>query len=90
MFVIGLIRNLLALRSEKKLRRLYAKNNDERRIQVCDKALSGAFRTCLLALLVAVIVTGYFSIPVSLTCLVIVFVQAVAGDLFKLFWNRKL
>lgn len=57
---------------------------------MCDKALSGAFRTCLLALLVAVIVTGYFSIPVSLTCLVIVFVQAVAGDLFKLFWNRKL
>ena len=90
LFVIGLIRNLLALRSEKKLRRLYAKNNDERRIQVCDKALSGAFRTCLLALLVAVIVTGYFSIPVSLTCLVIVFVQEVAGDLFKLFWNRKL
>ena len=90
LFIVGLVKNLRALRSEARLRRIYAKNNDERWIQICAKAQGGAYRVSLLVLLLAVIVTGYFSIPVSLTCLVIVFVQSVIGGVLKLYWDRRL
>ncbi len=90
LFVIGLVKNLRALRSEATLKKLYAKENDERWAQVCSRAQSGAYRLCTMILLVAIIVTGYFSIPVSLTCLTIVLAQSIIGALFKLYWHRKL
>lgn len=90
LLLIGFIKNQRALRSEAELKKLYAKEHDERRIQICYNAQSGAYRVCTLALLVAIIVTGYFNVTVSLTCLIIVLVQSVTAVLFKLYWHKRL
>lgn len=90
LLLVGFIKNLRALRSEAELKKFYAKEHDERRMQICYNAQSGAYRVCTLALLVAIVVTGYFSVTVSLTCLVLVFVQSIIGGIFKLCWSRKL
>lgn len=89
-FVFGLIRNLLAMQNEEKLRKLYAKEHDERNIQIGYNAQSGAYRLCLIAMIVAIIVAGYFSATVSLTCLVVTLVQSLVGVAFKLYWAHRL
>ncbi|MCI5976661.1 MAG: hypothetical protein MRZ18_04835, partial [Clostridiales bacterium] len=67
LLLFGLIRNLLALRDENKLKKLYIKESDERQAQICTLAMSAAMRASLVLGLVAVIVAGYFSVTVSLT-----------------------
>lgn len=90
LFVIGLVINLRALRNEAALKKLYAKEHDERTAQICYYAQSWAYRVCTLGLLVAIVIAGYFSPTVSLTCLTIVFIQSVTGALFKLYWHKRL
>ncbi|MGN0477923.1 MAG: hypothetical protein ACI4GO_00665 [Hominenteromicrobium sp.] len=90
LFMIGLIINLRALRNEAALKKLYAREHDERTAQICYYAQSGAYRLCTLGLLVAIVIAGYFSPTVSLTCLAIVFIQSVTGALFKLYWHKRL
>ncbi|MBP3705328.1 MAG: hypothetical protein J6I98_07335 [Clostridia bacterium] len=88
--IYGLVKNLRAMRDESKLRKLYAKEHDERTIQIVYNAQAGAYRLSLLALLVVALAAGYFNSTVSVTCLVVVFVQAVTGVIFKLYWHRHL
>lgn len=90
LFLFGLIRNLLALRSEEKLKKQYAKDNDERTIEIARLAQSAGVQIGLIGMLVAVVVSGYFSMTVSLTCLVCVFAQSVIVGLAKLYYHRKL
>ena len=68
--IIGLVRNIRALRNESALKKLYVKLNDERTAEIIKSAQAAAYRTFLYVGLVAVIVAGYFSITVSLTILV--------------------
>lgn len=88
--IFGLVTNLRAMRDEAKLKKLYTKEHDERMIRIVYNAQAGAYRLSLLTLLVAAIIAGYFNITVSITCLVVVFIQAVTGALFKLYWYKRL
>lgn len=88
--IFALIRNLRALGSEKALKKLYIKENDERAIQVWTSARAAAFQAFLLLGLVAIIVAGYFSVTVSITILFCVWSCSIVALLFKLYYNRKL
>ena len=89
LLLFGLIRNLLALRDENKLKKLYIKESDERQAQICTLAMSAAMRASLVLGLVAVIVAGYFSVTVSLTLLASLFAVSLATIGFKLYFMRK-
>lgn len=89
LMVYGFIRNILALKDDKKLKKLYVKENDERQNQIYAQALRSAMQTCLILGLVAVIISGYFSVTVSLTLLICVFVSSILCMLFKLYYLKK-
>ena len=88
--IFGFVKNQRAMRDEAKLKKLYAQEHDERTIQIAYNAQAGAYRLSLLTLLVAAVIAGYFNITVSITCLVVVFLQAVIGAFFKLYWHQRL
>ena len=41
-------------------------------------------------MLLAVIVSGYFNVTVSLTCFACLVVTVLAGDVSKLYWNGRI
>lgn len=90
LMIFGLIRNLRALHSEEKLKKLYIKCNDERAIQVQTSAQAAGMRTALLLGLVATVVAGYFSVTVSLTILSCVLAASLITVGFKLYYHKKL
>ena len=85
-----LIRNILALRDEKKLKKLYVETNDEREIQIWTAARSTAMQLFLLVGVVAAIVAGYFSMTVSITIIVCMFLQSMTGLFCMLYYRIKL
>jgi len=85
----SLIKIRKALKDEKELKKLYIRDNDERQIQIWTNARASAMQAFLLLGLVAVVVAGYFSIPVSLTILACVFVNTLLGLAFKVYYSRK-
>ena len=89
MLLFGLIRNLRALKDEKKLKQQYVKEGDERQKQIYTNALCAAMRATLILGLAAVIVAGYFSMAVSLTLLVTVLLVSLMTLAFKLYFGKK-
>lgn len=89
MLLFGLIRNLRALKDEKKLKQQYVKEGDERQKQIYTNALCAAMRATLILGLAAVIVAGYFSMTVSLTLLVTVLLVSLMTLAFKLYFGKK-
>ena len=87
--IIGLVRNIRALRSEKELKKLYIKDNDERQIKIWHSARAASMQVFLILGLVAGVIAGYFNMTVSITILACVMVQAWIGLGFKLYYNRK-
>lgn len=90
MFIFGIIVNIRALRDERKLKRLYAKNNDERSIQIHIQGQAMGMRISLILMLSAIIVLGYFDIKLSLTVLLCTLVQSVITALCKLYWHHAM
>lgn len=89
LMLFGLIRNLIAMKDEKKLRKLYNQMHDERAIQLFHNARSTAMSVFLIAGLIAVIVTGYFNVTVSITILVCVLFCSITSMGFKLYYDKK-
>lgn len=88
--IVGLVRNVLALRSEATLKKRYVKDNDERTIQIWTSARALSMQIFLLAGLVAIVVAGYFSIAVSITLVACVLVHSLLGLGCKLYYSYKL
>lgn len=89
LMLYGLIRNLRALKDEKRLKKLYVKTHDERAIRIWKEARNSGMVTFLLLGLVAAIAAGYFSIPISLTILACVVINSVLCLVFVLYYNKK-
>lgn len=89
LMVYALVRNLVALQDEKKLKKLYVKEKDERTNQIYTAARAAACQCFLLLGIVAIIVAGYFSATVSLTILGCVVALCVVCILFKLYYGNK-
>ena len=90
LLAVGIVLNLRAMRSEAALKRLYAKENDERQAEICKRARSSGLTISIFTMLLAVIVSGYFNVTVSLTCLACLIVTALAGNFSKLYWNSRI
>ena len=88
LMVFALIRNILALKNEKKLKKLYVQMHDERTAMLYHNARSAAMSAFLIFGLIAVIVTGYFSITVSITILVCIVVCSLLCACFKLYYSK--
>lgn len=89
LMIFRLVRNILALLDEKKLKQLYVKENDERSIQVWTSARAAAFQTFLLLGIVAAVVSGYFSMTVSITIITCIFCASMVGIGFKVYYDKK-
>ena len=89
LMLFGLISNLLAMKDEKKLRKLYIKTNDERQTQLFQNARSTAMSIFLIFGLIAVIVTGYFSVTVSMTLLICVLFCSSLCLWLKIYYSKK-
>lgn len=85
-----LIRNILALKDEKKLKKLYVETYDERAILIWTAARSTAMQLFLMVGVVAAIVAGYFSMTVSLTIVACIFLQSITGFFCMLYYRLKL
>lgn len=85
-----LIRNILALKDEKRLKKLYVETYDEREIQIWTAARSTAMQLFLMVGVVAAIVAGYFSMTVSITIIVCMFLQSITGFFCMLYYRLKL
>ncbi len=89
LMVYALVRNLVALQDEQKLKRLYVKEKDERTNQIYTAARAAGCQCFLLLGIVAIIVAGYFSATVSLTILGCVLSLCIMCLLFKLYYGSK-
>ena len=88
LMVFALVRNLLAMKDDKKLKKLYVKTHDERTIQLFHNARSTAMTVFLIGGLIAVIITGYFNATVSITILACVMVCSSLCMWLKLYYDR--
>ena len=84
-----LIRNKRALKDEKKLKKLYIKENDERSAKIVIYARSSAMQTILMGGMAATAISGYFNITVSITILVFVFCSSLISLFFTAYYSKK-
>ena len=89
LMLIGLIQNLMATKDEKKLKKQFIKEYDERKIQIQTVAQAASCRTFLILGLVAAIVVGYFHMIISLVMLGCVFAQSFLTLIFKMYYSKK-
>lgn len=89
LMLFGLAKNAKALKNEKELKKLYVKEHDERTIQIYISARAAALQTTLLVGLAAIIITGYFSVVISLTILGCVLFTSISAALFKVYYSKK-
>ena len=86
---ISLVKTLRAMKDEKKLRALYVKDHDERTQAIYTSARAAAMQLSTGLGLVAAMIAGYFSIPVSLSILGCTCFLAFSGVAFKFYYSKK-
>ena len=89
MMLTFLIRNLRAMKDEKKLKKLYIKENDERTAKIVIYARSSAMQAFLFLGMAATVIAGYFSPTVSITILACVFFCSLTSLFFNAYYNKK-
>lgn len=90
LFIIGVVVNIRALRNEERLKKLYAKENDERTAEIVRRAQSFGMRVSTCLMLVAGLVLGYFDMGMSIVCICCAFIQSVITILAKFYWHRSM
>ena len=85
-----LIRNIRAMKNDKKLKELYVKEHDERTIRIQTLAGNTTIKCLLWMGLVATIIAGYFSITVSTTILACAFVSSAVNLIFIAYYSKKM
>ncbi len=89
LMLVVLIRNILALCSEKFLKKFYVENKDERTADIFLHARATAMQICLLMGVPAVVIAGYFSMTVSLTLLAGILVESFLALGLKIYFAHK-
>lgn len=90
LLVMGFVRNLNGLRSEESLKKLFIKENDERARQVSANGKSAGASLSLGILFIAGIISGYFNIAASVTCIACLLTVSICMGAGKLYYSRKL
>ena len=90
LFIVGLVMNLRALRSEKAMKKQYIKETDERSRQITVMGKSAGATIFLLLMVPAAIILGYFNVTVFITCIGCVLALSLLMGGAKLYFSRKL
>ena len=87
--IVFMAKYVAALKSEEKLKKLYIKETDERRIAIRTQA--GRTGLCIVfgTLIIAVLISGYFSKTVFFTLLGVSLFTSLVMILTKLYYNMK-
>ena len=85
-----IIRNCRAMKDEKRLKKLYVQAHDERTIQIQTLARNTAMQILLCVGLVATVITGYFSVTVSITIFVCIWISSSVNLVLIGYYNKKL
>lgn len=88
--IIGIIKNIIAMKNSRKLKKKYAKENDERKAQITEKGKSLGASIFLMIMPVIIIISGYFNIIVCFTCLAITFGLSFSMLLGKIYYSKKM
>lgn len=88
--IIGIIKNVIALKNPKKIKKQYAKENDERNAQIAEKGKSSGASIFLMIMPVIIIISGYFNIIVCFTCLAVTFGLSISMILGKFYYSKKM
>lgn len=88
--IYGIIVSIRALRSEERLRMLYIKEHDERTREIVMRAQSKAYKICLMVLMAAAIISGFYSNTVFFTLILVVAFIAVCGGIIMKIMERTL
>lgn len=89
-FILGFIINLRAMRSEKALKKLFIKENDERKREICEKGKSAGASAYAFCMLAAAIVGGYFNITICITLIAATLGLSLFMIAGKLYYSKKL
>lgn len=89
MMLFFLVRDIVALCNDKVLKKVYVKDKDERSEKIWVYARSAALQTFLMVGIVAAIVAGYFSIPISITILACTLFPSIVGFFFSFYYSVK-
>lgn len=90
LFIVGLVMNLRALRSEKAMKKQYIKETDERSRQITAMGKSAGATIFLLLMVPAAIILGYFNVTVFITCIGCILALSLLMGGAKLYFSRKL
>lgn len=90
MFIVGIIINIRALRNDERLRKLYIKEHDERKLAIARSAQSTGANIFMLAMIPALIIAGYFSVTVFFTALACLMALCLTVVACKIYYAKKL
>lgn len=88
--LMGLVKNIQALRDEKKLRAMYIKEHDERTREIWYRSAANAYWFEAMGMLLAAVVAGYFS-PIAFLCIAgcLIYI-CVIRLVLKAYYSKKL
>ena len=87
--IATLVRNILALRNEARLKKLYIRENDERTKIIWTDARRTAYQVMVIVQLLAGLIAGYFNITVCITLIASATVSSFVGLGFVLYYYLK-
>lgn len=88
--LLGLVKNLQALRDSEKLRAMYIKEHDERTMEIWKRSAANAYWFQTMGILLAAVVAGYFS-PIAFLCIAgCLIYMCVVRLILKVYYSKKL
>ena len=88
--VWGIISSVRALRNEECLKKHYIKQHDERTRTIQTEAQAKAFQISVLGMMIAAVISGFYSFTVFYTLLVTLMVMCLIAAIGKIFFSRTL
>lgn len=88
--VMSLFTNLLIIKSDKKLKEQYCKDNDERQALIIQKSSQLSKLILLVILPIGAIISGYFNQTVFITLMIVSVLFAVISIFTQTYYSKKL
>lgn len=88
--LLGIIKNIRALRDEKKLRARYIKAHDERTLEIWKQSAANSYWFYTMGLLLAAVVAGYFSHIAFFCILGCLLYFCLLRLILKVYYTKKL
>lgn len=88
-FIFMIVKYLRALKSERQLKMCYNSEHDERKMIIKQKAGGNIMLSCIVIIVFAAIIAGYYNKTVFLSLLACGFVQMQVMSVAKLYYRKK-